>query len=90
MERNKMKISSGVAALLANAHEPEPSEKRYFFEGDLCQMAKAAEVARQLGIQVGIAGGLPYVKSEEEQRLVIQYIVSNRLEGYWHYMKKGF
>ena len=90
MEKHKMEISAGVVALLANAHEPKSSEKCYFFEGDLCQMAKAADVARQLGIEVGITGGLPYVKSEEEQISVIRYIVNHRLDGYWHYMKKGF
>ena len=65
MYNGKMKISGGVAALLANAHESMPKGEHYFFEGDLCQMAKAAEVARNLGIETVIGGGLPYVSSKE-------------------------
>ena len=85
MYNGKMKISGGVAALLANAHESMPKGEHYFFEGDLCQMAKAAEVARNLGIETGIGGGLPYVSSKEEYDKVVKYIVDNQIEGYWHY-----
>lgn len=88
MVTGKMKISTGVAALLANAHTPMTAKEAYFFEGDLCQMAKAAEVARQLGFEVGVAGGLPYVNSKEEHKKVVQYIIDNRIEGYWHYDKE--
>lgn len=85
MYNGRMKISGGVAALLANAHEPMPKGKHYYFEGDLCQMAKAAEVAQNLGIETGIGGGLPYVSSKEEYDKVVKYIVDNQIEGYWHY-----
>lgn len=85
MYNGKMKISEGVAALLANAHQPMPEGKRYFFEGDLCQMAKAAEVAQKLGIKNGVGGGLPYVTSKEDYNKVVKYIVDNQIEGYWHY-----
>lgn len=85
MFTGKMEISTGVAALLANAHAPMPSKESYFFEGDLCQMAKAAEVARNLGFEVGVAGGLPYVSSKDEFDKVVQYLIDNRIEGYWHY-----
>jgi len=85
MEKCKMEISSGVAALLANAHKTVPSGKKYYFEGDLCQMAKAASVAEQLGIETGINGGLPFVSTKEDYDRVVKYIVDNRIEGYWHY-----
>lgn len=85
MENRNMKISVGVEALLANAHAPAPSGKYYTFEGDLNQMSKAAEVARMLGFQVGVSGGLPYVCSEEEYNKVVRYIVTNQIEGYWNY-----
>jgi len=85
MENCKMEISSGVAALLANAHTTAPSGKKYYFEGDLCQMAKAASVAEQLGIKTGINGGLPFVSTKEEYDKVVNYIVINQIEGYWHY-----
>ena len=88
MITGKMEISTGVAALLANAHTPMLSEELYFFEGDLCQMAKAAQVARQLGFEVGVAGGWPYVTSEAEYNKVVRYIIDNRIEGYWHYDKE--
>lgn len=90
MVTGKMEISTGVAALLANAHAPSPLEDVYFFEGDLCQMAKAAQTARQLGFDVGVAGGLPYVASKEEFNKVVQYIIDNRIEGYWHYHKEDW
>lgn len=80
-----MKISVGVAALLANSHAPAPSGTYYTFEGDLCQMARAADVARKLGYEVGVTGGLPYVCSKEEYDKVVRYIVANKIEGYWHY-----
>jgi len=85
MENCKIEISSGVAALLANAHQTMPSGKRYYFEGDLCQMSEAAKVAGMLDIEVGINGGLPFVSSKEEYDKVVKYIVDNRIEGYWHY-----
>lgn len=88
MVTGKIENSIGVAALLANAHAPKPSEDLYFFEGDLCQMAKAAQTARQLDIEVGVAGGLPYVVSKEDFNKVVQYIIDNQIEGYWHYVKE--
>ena len=85
MEKCKMEISTGVAALLANAHKTVPSGKKYYFEGDLCQMAKAASIAEQLGIRTGINGGLPFVSTKEEYDRVVKCIVDNHIEGYWHY-----
>ena len=85
MEKCKMEISAGVAALLANAHKTSASEKYYYFEGDLCQMAKAASLAEQLGIKTGINGGLPFVSTKEDYDKVVNYIVINKVEGYWHY-----
>ena len=85
MEKCKMEISTGAAALLANAHQTVPSGKKYYFEGDLCQMSEAAKVAGILGIEVGINGGLPFVSSKEEDDKVVNYIVAYQIEGYWHY-----
>ena len=87
MEKGKIQISSGVAALLANAHKTVPSGKKYYFEGDLCQMSEATKVAGILGIEVGINGGLPFVQSKEDYDKVVKYIVDNQIEGYWHYKK---
>lgn len=87
MEKNNMKISKGVEALLANAHTETSSKKCYFFEGDLCQMAEAARVAEKLGIGVKVKGGLPYVESKEGFEKVVQYILGYKIDGYWHYQK---
>ena len=88
MEKGKMKISGGVAALLANAHTPPPTGEFYTFDGDLCQMSKAAEVARKLGIKTGVTGGIPYVMSKKDFDKVVKYIVDNQVEGYWNYNKE--
>jgi len=85
MEKCNMEISTGVAALLANAHQTVPSGKKYYFEGDLCQMAWAASVAERLGIKTGINGGLPFVSTQEDYDKIVKYIVDNEIEGYWHY-----
>lgn len=86
----KIKITMGVGAmsLLANAHTPIPKGEKYFFQGDLCQMAEAANVARKLGFEVGVGGGLTYVLSKEDYDTVIKYIIDYHVEGYWHYTKK--
>lgn len=87
MEKGKMVMSKGVADLLSKALAPSPLEDVYFFEGDLCQMAKAAQVARNLGIKTGVVGGIPYVVSKKDFDTVVKYIVDNQIEGYWHYTK---
>ena len=85
MYSDSMKISPGVAVLLANAHQTVPSGKKYYFEGDLNQMSKAFTTASKLGCEVGIDGGFPFVKSKEDYDRVVNYIVDNKIEGYWHY-----
>jgi len=82
-----MKISSGVVGLLANAHSTSSFRgKRYFFKGDLCQMSAAQKVANSLGIETGIEGGLPFVMSQEDFDCVKKYLISNKVEGWWHYV----
>ena len=85
MYKCSMKISEGVAALLANAHQTAPSGKKYYFEGDLNQMSQAFSVATKLGCKAEIDGGLPFVRSKEDFDRVVKYIVDNKVEGYWHY-----
>ncbi len=52
-------------------------------------MAKASSVASKLGISTGINGGIPYVSSKKDFKTVTQYIVENRIEGWWHYVSKN-
>ena len=87
-KKTKLTMGAGVGALLANAHTPIPKGEKYFFQGDLCQMAEAASVAQKLGIAVDVGGGLTYVMSKEDYDTVIKYIVDHHIEGYWHYTKK--
>ena len=87
MRLRTMTITHGVADALSNAHTPAPSAEFYTFEGDLCQICEAANVAMRLGMEVGYAGGLPYVKSKEDYDKVVQYIIEHKIEGYWNYTK---
>ena len=82
-----MKISSGVVGMLANAHSTSSfREKRYYFQGDLCQRYAAQKVANSLSIQTDTEGGLPFVMSQEDFDRVKEYLISNRVEGWWHYV----
>lgn len=84
----KMEISLGVCDLLTTPDTPDTPEDIFVFEGDLCQMLDAANVARKLGIETGVIGGMPYVRLKEEYDKVVKYIVDNKISGYWHYEKK--
>lgn len=80
-------INSGVMGLLLNSHSHSSFKgKKYFFKGDLCQMAKAEEIARKLGIETDYEGGCPFVMSEEDFKKVKEYLISNQIEGWWHYV----
>ena len=87
MNFSKMVMSKGVKDLLSKAHAPVPNRKYYIFEGDMQQMAKAVEAAQILGIKTGVVGGIPCVWSKDDFDKVVQFIVVNRVEGYWHYTK---
>ena len=67
------KINEGIMELLANARSTSSLEgRRYYFNGDLCQMATAKVMAESLGMEVGIEGGIPFVLSEENYNKVIE------------------
>lgn len=77
----------GKKGLLENTNQRSTYKvKEYYFEGDLYQMNEARKVADNLGIKTGIKGGLPFVSSKEDFEKVTQYIVSHRVEGWWHYV----
>ena len=79
-------IDSGVIELLSNANAKSPYEgKRYYFEGDLCQMATAKKVSDDLKIVSYIEGGIPFLTSEEDFQKVTDFLKSNKLDGWWHY-----
>ena len=83
----KMNINSGVMELLVNSHSHSSFRgKKYFFHGDLCQMSAAQNVAQKLGISTDYQGGLPFVKSLEDFEKVKEYLIFNRIEGWWHYV----
>lgn len=83
----KFSMSSDVADLLLNAHTKSDYQgKRYYFSGDLNQMSIASSVARKLGIEVSIEGGIPFVKSQADYDEVTNYLVANMMEGWHHYV----
>lgn len=89
MEKARMKLDVGVASLIANAHSHSMYKgERFFFKGDLCQMATAQSIASRLGIQTEVEGGIPFVMSREDYDTVKQYLISHRIEGWWHYVTK--
>ncbi len=80
-------ISSGVLGLLSHAGNVSSyEEKKFKFKGDLCQMSAAAGAASKLGIKFGYDDVYPFVTSEEDFSKVIQYIISERIEGWHHYV----
>ena len=84
-----MKIGSDVVGLLVNAHSTSSFRgERYYFQGDLCQMCTAQKVANSLGIKTDIEGGIPFVMSQEDFDRVKEYLISNQVEGWWHYVTR--
>lgn len=82
-----MTISNGVLGLLSNAGKVSAYEgKKFNFKGDLCQMSAAADVASKLGLKFGYDDVYPFVTSEEDFNKVIQHIISNRIDGWHHYV----
>jgi len=80
-------IDSGVMGLLLNSHSHSSFKgKKYFFKGDLYQMSKAQDAARRLGIETDCEGGCPFAMSEEDFKKVKEYLISNRIDGWWHYV----
>ncbi len=81
------KNSSGVEGLLANANSTSSFRgKRYYFKGDLCQMSTAKRVADSLGIPIDNEDVYPFVVSQEDFDRVKEYLISNLVEGWWHYV----
>lgn len=62
--------------------------ERHYFEGDLNQMRVAREVARMLEVVPQIDGGLSYVETKEDYDTVVNYIIDNRIEGWWNYVSR--
>lgn len=85
-----LEANLGVVSLLANANShSDYSGERYYFEGALCQMSTAQNVARQLGIHTDVEGGLPFVTSEEDFDTVTQYLIDHQIEGWHHYVTRA-
>ncbi len=63
-------------------------KEHYFFKGDLCQLVIANEIANSFGFKTSISCGIPYLTSKTEYDEVIDYIIKNEEEGWWHYVTK--
>ena len=83
----RMDTDSRALGLLAVANKRTSyGGEKYFFKGDLVQMAKARSIAAKLGKETGTDGGIPFVMSWEDFDEVKQYIISHRIDGWWHYV----
>lgn len=82
----KSQMGIGITSLLANAQTRSTFRgEKYYFAGDLCQMSAAQGVADSLGIRTYIEGGIPFVGSAEEYNDIKNYLISNQINGWWHY-----
>lgn len=82
-------IDSGALGLIATANKSSTYKgERYCFRGDLIQMARAREIAIMLEKETGTDGGIPFVMSREDFDEVKQYIISHRIDGWWHYVSR--
>lgn len=85
----QMGIDSGALGLFAVANKRTNYEgKKYYFTGDLIQMAEARSIAVKLGKETDTDGRIPFVKSKEDFDEVKQYIISHRIDGWWHYVSR--
>ena len=84
MPKQQIEELVGITSI-SNAHTLAPYEDFYTFEGDLCQMVKATQVAKNLDIKVGYIGVVPYVVAKKDFDRVVRYIIEHKVEGYWHY-----
>lgn len=82
-----MSIDKEMMELLSGTNRrPLELGKRYFFEGDLNQMAIAKQTAERLGVKVHIEGGIPFVMDKKDYDKVTKHIIDQRLEGWHHYV----
>jgi hypothetical protein len=72
-------IDSVIIELLSNARKSSCYDGfRYYFEGDLRQMATAKKAADEIGIISYIDGGVPFVTSEEDFKKITNFLKSNK------------
>lgn len=85
----QMNIDSGALGLIATANKLSTYKgEKYCFRGDLIQMARAREIAIMLEKETDTDGGIPFVNSKEDFDEVKQYIISHKIEGWWHYVSR--
>ena len=84
---NELGIDQGLIDILSNAQvKSSYTGTKYFFEGDLRQKAEAMKASGVLKIIIEQDYGMPFVKSDEDFQKVIAYIVSNKINGWHHYV----
>ena len=77
-----------ISLILAANQKSDYEGEKFCFKGDLCQMSKAKKVAQNLSIEVQVTGGIPFVMNQQDYDTVTQYIIDNRIDGWWHYVTK--
>jgi hypothetical protein len=82
-----MTINTDVCGLLSHAGKVSSYKGEMFtFKGDLCQMSAAASVASQLGLKLHYKDVYPFVTSKEDFDKVVQHLISNKIDGWHHYV----
>ena len=85
--KNELSMHQGLLDILSSANvKSSYTGTKHFFEGDLCQKVEAMIASTILGICVEKDCGMPFVKSDEDFKEVTAYIVSERINGWHHYV----
>jgi len=86
---------SGVAELIENAIKDRDGSfgeragyQHLFDRGDLRQLAEQRKLLRQWGLDVGLVGVYPAVKTEDAFRRGLTLIWENKIEGWSNYLDK--
>ena len=84
---NELSMHQGLLDILSNAHvKSSYTGTKYFFEGDLSQKVEAMIASNILEIIVEKDYGMPFVKSDEDFKKVTAYLVSEKINGWHHYV----
>ena len=81
MERTE-EIRSGVQVLITSTNLTLPVGA-ITYPGNFVEMAEAYDAAKELGIEAGAASGYCYMLSNDDCKVVQEYIRKKRAESYY-------
>jgi len=83
----ELSMHQGISDILSNAHVKSTyTGTKFFFKGDLSQKVEAMIASNILEICIEKDCGMPFVKSDEDFKKVTAYIVSEKINGWHHYI----